>query len=218
MAQDRQRIVVVGAGGHGHVVVDALRSLTDAGRPIDVVAIVDDDESLRGTVIGGLTVSGGRALLTSIPHDAAIVAIGDNATRRRLQEEFTALGERLFAVCHVSAVVSREAVIEPGAMVAAGAVVGPRARVGAGAIVNTGARVDHHCDIGACAHVAPGATLAGAVAVGAETLVGLGAIVLPGVRIGSRSVLGAGTVVLTDVPDAVTVVGVPARVVERVRT
>jgi acetyltransferase EpsM len=217
MGQDRQRVVVVGAGGHGHVVVDAVRSLADAGRPIEVAAIVDDDAALCGTTIGGLTVSGGRALLASIPHDAAIVAVGGNATRRRIQEELTAAGERLIAVCHASAVISREAVIEPGAMVAAGAVVGPLARIGTGAIVNTGARVDHHCDIGACAHVAPGATLAGAVVVGAETLVGIGAIVLPGIRIGTRSVLGAGTVVLQDVRDDVTVVGVPARVVERVR-
>ena len=43
-------------------------------------------------------------------------------------------------------------------------------------------------------------------------LVGIGAIVLPRVRIGAWSTVGAGAVVTADVPPAVTVMGVPARV------
>jgi acetyltransferase-like isoleucine patch superfamily enzyme len=43
--------------------------------------------------------------------------------------------------------------------------------------------------------------------------VGTGAIVLPGVTIGAGAMVGAGAVVTADVPDGVTVVGNPARVV-----
>lgn len=43
--------------------------------------------------------------------------------------------------------------------------------------------------------------------------VGTGAIVLPGVVIGAGAMVGAGAVVTADVPDGVTVVGNPARVV-----
>jgi acetyltransferase-like isoleucine patch superfamily enzyme len=43
--------------------------------------------------------------------------------------------------------------------------------------------------------------------------VGTGAIVLPGVTIGAGAMVGAGAVVTVDVPDGVTVVGNPARVV-----
>jgi UDP-2-acetamido-3-amino-2,3-dideoxy-glucuronate N-acetyltransferase len=45
--------------------------------------------------------------------------------------------------------------------------------------------------------------------------VGTGAIVLPGVTIGSGAMVGAGAVVTEDVPDGVTVVGNPARVVSQ---
>ena len=43
--------------------------------------------------------------------------------------------------------------------------------------------------------------------------IGAGAIILPGVTVGERAMVGAGAVVTSDVPDAVVVVGNPARVV-----
>jgi UDP-2-acetamido-3-amino-2,3-dideoxy-glucuronate N-acetyltransferase len=44
---------------------------------------------------------------------------------------------------------------------------------------------------------------------------GSGAVVMAGVRVGAGALVGAGAVVTTDVPPGQTVVGVPARVMER---
>jgi serine acetyltransferase len=51
--------------------------------------------------------------------------------------------------------------------------------------------------------------------IGAYTRVGTGAKVLGNVSVGERAVIGAGAVVIRDVPEAATVVGVPARVVRQ---
>jgi serine O-acetyltransferase len=51
--------------------------------------------------------------------------------------------------------------------------------------------------------------------VGAYARIGTGAKVLGHVCVGERAVIGAGAVVLADVPEAATVVGVPARVVRQ---
>ena len=51
--------------------------------------------------------------------------------------------------------------------------------------------------------------------IGAYTRVGTGAKVLGNVTVGERAVIGAGAVVIRDVPEAATVVGVPARVVRQ---
>jgi acetyltransferase-like isoleucine patch superfamily enzyme len=53
------------------------------------------------------------------------------------------------------------------------------------------------------------------VRVGDDTLIGAGAVVTPGISIGRDAVIGAGAVVVRDVPDGVTVVGNPARPLER---
>jgi len=46
-------------------------------------------------------------------------------------------------------------------------------------------------------------------------VIGAGAIILPGITIGKNSIIGAGAVVTKDVPDGMTVVGNPAKKIER---
>jgi acetyltransferase-like isoleucine patch superfamily enzyme len=45
---------------------------------------------------------------------------------------------------------------------------------------------------------------------------GIGAKVIPGVKIGAGTTVGAGAVVIEDLPENVTAVGVPARVIKAV--
>ena len=61
--------------------------------------------------------------------------------------------------------------------------------------------------------VSPGAHLAGKVHVGELTHIGIGASVVQGVEIGRNVIVGAGGVVTRDLPDNVTAVGVPAKVI-----
>jgi sugar O-acyltransferase (sialic acid O-acetyltransferase NeuD family) len=206
-----QRILILGAGGHAQVVGDALLAMQENGQGIEVVGFVDDDVTLHGRTFLDLPVLGPLGRLDEIPHDSSVVAIGDNRTRARIADRLAARGERLSSAVHPSAVIARDVVIAPGAMICAGAVVNTASRIGAHAILNTGCTVDHHNVIGPCAHVAPGAHLGGEVTVGEGALVGIGASVAPRRHIGAWSIVGAGSTVIRDVPDGVTVVGVPAR-------
>jgi acetyltransferase-like isoleucine patch superfamily enzyme len=74
--------------------------------------------------------------------------------------------------------------------------------------------VDHDCIIGDHAHIAPGVTLSGGVIVGERTHIGTGATVIQGIHIGESSLVGAGALILKDVPQSVTVMGVPAKVLK----
>jgi serine O-acetyltransferase len=50
---------------------------------------------------------------------------------------------------------------------------------------------------------------------GSDVYVGAGAKILGGIKIGNRARIGANAVVLTDVPDDCTAVGIPARIIQR---
>jgi acetyltransferase-like isoleucine patch superfamily enzyme len=68
------------------------------------------------------------------------------------------------------------------------------------------------------ASVMPNAAVSGDVVAGHRVLVGTGAVVRQGVRLGDDVRVGAGAVVVGDVADGLTVVGVPARPVDRGRS
>jgi serine O-acetyltransferase len=76
--------------------------------------------------------------------------------------------------------------------------------------------VDGMVSIGRNCVIAPWVTIGtnGSVAgprIGDDVFIGTGAKILGGIRVGDRAKIGANAVVLSDVPDGATVVGIPAR-------
>lgn len=207
------KAVLIGAGGHARVVLDAAR----AGGTVDIVAVIDADPRKHGGSFEGLPVIGDESLLGSMPaRGIPAVALGVGSVdvsdvRRALFARVQEAGLDLATVVHPRAVVSATARIGSGSVVFAGAVLNPGVVIGRNVIVNTAAAIDHDVEVGDHAHISPGARLAGNVFVGPQAHVGIGAVIIQGVRIGERALVGAGAVVLRDVPAGARVAGVPAR-------
>ncbi len=207
------QVVIIGAGGHGKVVLDILRA---AGQ-FQPVGFVDADIRLAGTKVGGVPVLGPSNVLPKLRQQRvahAIVAIGDNRTRQRYLAAIEAEGFELVSAIHPRSFVSPTARLGRNVVVCPGASIITEARIGDGTIINTGAIVEHECELAEAVHVAPGACLAGRVRIGACAFIGIGAQVIQCLAVGDGATVGAGAVVLQDVPDGATVVGVPARIVK----
>ena len=201
------RLVVLGAGGHGKVLVSAAQE-----EGWHVIGVLDDDPSLKGQDVLGTEIMGGVDLLDRLDFDAAVIGVGANLARQafagRIRTKWT-------TVIHPSAVVHSDAEIGVGTVIFAGAIVQPGSVIGDHVILNTGASVDHDCRVGSFAHLAPGCALAGHVTVGEGAFVGIGSTAIPGAVIGAWATVGAGASVVQPVEDGMTVVGVPAHPVYR---
>jgi sugar O-acyltransferase (sialic acid O-acetyltransferase NeuD family) len=203
-------VYLVGGGGHGAVVLDALLRMD-----VSVAGIVDG--GLAGaSAVFGVPVVGSDAWLDRCDPATVLLANGVGRTphesrRQEIFERFSRRGFGFIAVRHPSAQVGRDASFGDASQVMAGAVVQCRARIGRNAVINTGASVDHDCVVGDHAFVGPGATLCGEVSIGEGAFLGAGAVVLPGIAVGDRAVVGAGAVVARNVPAGARVKGVPAR-------
>ncbi|MDX1502753.1 MAG: acetyltransferase [Thermoanaerobaculia bacterium] len=197
-----RRLAIFGAGGHGRVVVATARA---AGWT--VAEIWDDDPEALGRELAGVRVTRPPEP-GSTPPTPALLALGDNRSRRRIAERYDGAGATLV---HPRATVDESVALGEGTVVFAGAVIQTGARIGRHVIVNTGALVDHDSVLGDFAHVAPGAALAGETRVGEGALLGVGCRLLPRARVGRWATVGAGAVVVRSIADGVTAVGVPAR-------
>ena len=93
----------------------------------------------------------------------------------------------------------------------AGAVINCCTKIGKGCIINTASTVDHDNVIEDYVHVSPGAHLAGTVKVGRGTWLGAGSVVSNNINITHSCKIGAGAVVIRDITESRTYVGVPVR-------
>jgi sugar O-acyltransferase (sialic acid O-acetyltransferase NeuD family) len=207
-----ERIVILGAGGHGRVVLETARA---AG--LDVVGVLDARADQLGPEVLGVPVLGGDDRLERATEEGAthyllgVGHLGDASIRRRLVAAAQAAGLQPAVAVHPTAYVSPSAKLAPGTVVLPHAVVHTQARLGEHVIVNTAAIVEHDAQLEAHVHIATAAALAGDVRVGPDTLIGARAVVRQGIRIGAGCVIGAGAVVVKDVADRATVTGNPAR-------
>jgi UDP-perosamine 4-acetyltransferase len=203
-------VYLLGAGGHGRVVLDAL--LCCGARP---AGILDSKLGAPHSVFN-IPVLGGDDWLDRINPADVVLAIGVGANphlqvRQELFEMHKKRGFDFLTLRHPSAILGRDSQLGEGCQIMAGAVLQCRVSVAKNAVVNTRASIDHDCHIGAHAFISPGAVLCGEVRVGDQAFLGAGAVVLPGLEVGSRAIVGAGSVVVRSVGAGCVVAGNPAR-------
>lgn len=212
------RLVIVGAGGHGRealMVAREINRLRDrwfeivfVDDALDDLAAVDPDtldrlDRVEADVIGTVD----DLIETGDEH---VLAIGDPRVRRCLDERIGGAADPTQLVS-TSAWLGDDVVMDEGALVFPGVVCTTDVRIGRHTHLNCGAIVSHDCRLGDYVSVSPGVRLNGNVTIEDDVFIGSGATVLPGRRIGQGAVIGAGAVVVDDVESGATVVGVPAR-------
>lgn len=199
-----EKVIVIGASGHGKVVADIVRRSGDT-----LLGFLDDNGALPPE-IAGIPVLGKVADYARYPEASFVVGIGNSGVREKIARQLD--GVRWYTAIHPSAVVSAlETQIGVGSVIMANAVINPSAHIGAHCIINTSAVVEHDNHIGNFAHISVGAKLGGTVSVGAHTWIGIGTTVSNNVSICDHCTIGAGAVVIRDIKESGTYVGVPAK-------
>ena len=207
-------LLVLGAGGHGRVLAEAALasgSYTDLAFLDDRYISSPAPHLIHGfPVIGPLSRAFDLNLLNRYP--AASLGMGNSELRSSWFHSLHSNGFHLPVITHPTAWVSPSAEVGPASVVFAQSVLQANVTIGTGSIVNTASSVDHDVTLGNFVHVCPGVHLAGGVRVGDHTSIGIGSSVIQQITIGSSVIIGAGASVVSDIPDYVTAVGVPARV------
>ncbi|MFT3909261.1 MAG: acetyltransferase [Ferruginibacter sp.] len=203
-------MILIGYSGHSYVINGILRSLG-----LKVTGYCDNEEKKYNPFsLKYLQKETSETGLKALTREDFFIAIGDNKIRKNVYNNLAVRNLLPINAVHATAVIDESADIAPhGVMIAANVVINALAKIGIGAICNTYAVIEHECRIGDFAHVGPGAVLCGNVTVGENTFIGAKSVVRENIKIGKNVIVGAGSVVVKDIPDNVTVMGNPARII-----
>jgi len=199
-------MIIAGAGGHALEVLDVLR-------PRNLSSIAVYGEKITPLWPAAIPTFSDLIQVKEwlSQHKEFVLGVGLPVFRKKLYQEFAQLGGSHQALRGPQAVISPSARTEKADILSA-VFVGAEVQLGLGVLVNVGAQIHHEVRIGEFSVINPGAVLLGACQLGEGCFIGAQATVLPGVKIGKNAIIGAGAVIIRDVPEDVTVVGVPGKI------
>lgn len=200
-------VVIIGAGGHAKVIADIIEKSGDK-----VLGFLDDNLPKDITVIKEYKVLGKieecQELLSKNKGLYFIIAIGNNYIRKNISEKYVL---NYYTAIHPASTIGMQVNIGEGTVIMANVCINSNAIIGKNCIINTGAIIEHDNVIEDYVHVSPNVTLCGTVKIGAFTHVGASATIKNNITIINDCIIGAGAVVLKDIEESGTYIGVPAK-------
>lgn len=205
----KDMLIIIGASGHGKVVLD-IANMMNLWKNI---VFLDDDTTIK--LCCGKDVIGTIKDIDKYKEVADFfVAVGNNKIRERIQEHLVIKNIEVTNLVHPSAIICENVQIGIGTVIMAGVVINSDSKIGKGCIINTSSSIDHDNIVNDYVHISPGVNIAGTVEVGTRSWLGIGSSISNNIKISSDCILGAGTVVIKDIIECGTYVGVPCHKVK----
>ena len=210
-------LVILGTGGGVYDLLDIVEAINLEHPSWEPIGFLDDSRP-AGSQYLGLEILGGLRDAARFAGAAFANAIGSDRTFRRLPGILASTGvarSRFATLIHPAASISSRARIGRGVVAGPGVVVGGGVVTGDHVTLCPGCIIGHESSIGDHCIVAPGSTISGLVRIEPACYLGARSVVRQKLRIGTGALIGMGAVVVRDVEPDATVVGNPARPLDR---
>lgn len=211
-----EKVVILGAGGHAREVLWVFEEENKVNPRWEVLGFIDENTLNKGSVLCNLPILGDFGWFDkTCSHDIRVISgVGNCRTKLHFAEKARGLGLKFCSVIHPSVQMSSYVEVGEGTVIAAGSIVTTQVRIGNHVTVNLDCTISHDVVIGDYCTLAPGCHISGNVMLEEGVDLGTGTTIIQGRSVGAWSKIGAGAVVINDVPNNVTAVGVPAKIVK----
>ena len=208
-----REVVLYGGTGLARMLRESIEEKGD-----HLLAIIDDTPNIDTKIKNVPVFQGWENFVKSslyVNHNSYffMLAIGNPGCGKKpfLFEKLLSAGLKPYTIIHHTAFVADDAVIGPGTQVDIGAIVMAQAVIGKSCIIGPNSNIAHDAIIGDFVDTTVGVIVCGHTIIRNNVLIGAGAKILPRLIIGNNVTIGTGAVVTKNIPDGMTVIGIPAR-------
>lgn len=194
----KERIILVGFGGHAKSIIDSM----EASDRYEIAGYVDVDNrtNYKGYCFLGKDEDLQKIYLSGINNACISIGyMGGSNLRDRLYHMVKKAGFNLPVITDPSAIISDNVEIGEGTFIGKGCIVNAESRIGKMCIINTGVLIEHGNTIGDFTHIAVKAVLCGGTNIGNHCFIGANSTIIQEVAIGNNTIIGAGSTVLKNV-------------------
>ena len=161
----KEKIVLVGGGGHCHSVIDVI----EQENKYEIIGIVDTKENIGKKVLNYEIIACDDDLETIFQTCRnAIITVGQvktNSLRVKLFEKLKKIGFNLPVIISSLAYVSKHASLDEGTIIMHHALINANVKIGKNCIINTKALIEHDCIVEDNCHISTASILNGGVVV-----------------------------------------------------
>jgi len=210
--------VIIGGGGLGREVLDIFEVDNKSHNTWEILGFIDDNPEMHSQLIRGCPVLGGVDWFSSSEAKdvKAVIAIGDNKTRKKIAERAINYGAKFCNILHPSVIKTKHIELGEGVIITAGCIFTNNIIIKNHVIINLDVTIGHDALIEDFVNLNPGVHINGNNRILEGAYIGSGAVTIQNITIGKWSTIGAGAVVVRDIPDKVVAIGVPAKPIKSI--
>jgi len=180
---NKEKIVLIGGGGHCHSVIDVI----ELENKYEIIGIVDINENLGKDVLNYKVIGTDEDLETIFKtcKNACITVghINSNELRIKLFNIAKNIGFNFPTIISPLAYVSKHSNIEEGTVVMHSALINANCKIGKNCIINSKVLIEHDCIVEDNCHISTAIVLNGNVTVKENTFYGSGSVCKQGIEI-----------------------------------
>ncbi|MBS6041955.1 MAG: NeuD/PglB/VioB family sugar acetyltransferase [Clostridium baratii] len=209
-----QDIVIIGAGGVGRETAWIIEQINLRKPTWNIIGFIDDNEDIWNKNINGYKIIGGISCLDNIDENIKIIiAIANYSIKKNIVGMINSKFE-FATIIHPDVYLNNTINIGEGTIIYPGVIMTTNIDIGNHVIISPKCGIGHDSKISDYVSLLWNVNISGFDIIGEGCLIGSGATIIQNKKIDNYSIIGAGSVIIKNVKEKCTVVGIPGEVIK----